>query len=281
LGGAKPALYEDGKKLLRNTLIGVTIILASWLFTNTLIKTLAKGNDFDTWYQFSCPLGVSAIPPIETVLPAGGPAPVIPPAVVLTAKNAGVATIGSTASLCATDLRCPPPGTCSALSKYTSKYGNNKLLQAVMLNESSCRINPPSSGAGAYGLMQLKPETAARFRAECNLYTEDKSGGRIPDTIDAGWLQSEVNVEKVICVASKFLDSLVGACGSEPRNLAAGYNGGPGACRASVDCNQTPSCSGGAMQAWECPWDDVAHRVANKGYNETRIYAPKVAVCAR
>ena len=55
LGGAKPDLYSKGKTTLTNTLIGVSIILLSWLVTNTLIKSLAAGNDYDAWYEFSCP----------------------------------------------------------------------------------------------------------------------------------------------------------------------------------------------------------------------------------
>lgn len=55
LGGANPKLYSQGTTMLKNTLYGVAIILLAWLFTNTLIKTLATGNSFDAWYEFSCP----------------------------------------------------------------------------------------------------------------------------------------------------------------------------------------------------------------------------------
>lgn len=285
LGGANPKLYSQGTTMLKNTLIGVSIILLSWLATSTLIKTLATGNAYDAWFEFSCPVGLSAIPPIETVLPTGGPKPVIPAATVLTPKFAGTATLADTVNLCGGDIKCPKPGSCPAQAKRTGKYPNAKLLQAIMLNESSCLVNPPPSGAGAYGIMQLKPETAARFRVQCKLThkEKDKDGNDVdvPDEITPAWLTSEINLDKIVCVGSEFLKSLTGECGTDARNLAAGYNGGPGACKPSTDCAQVPSCSGGTMRRWECPWDNTAHTIANTGYIETRNYAPKVAVCAK
>lgn len=289
ISGDNAGRFKQGQDLLRNTLYGCAIILAAWLVTNTLIKTLATGNAYDAWYEFSCPESLAVIKPIETVLPTGGPVVEMPKSTVLTAALAGIDVVDSRTDLCASDIACPKPGVCSAFTKYTDKLSNGKLVQAIMLNESACRIHPPPSGAGAYGLMQLKPDTAARFRETCKVYTPDKSGnppkdasGKIQyDSIDAGWLQSDVNVEKIICIGSEYLKSLVGACGSDARGLAAGYNGGPGACEPSRDCAKMSSCSGGTMRRWECLWDNTSHTVANRGFLETRNYAPKVAACAQ
>lgn len=280
LGGAKPELFIQGKKILWNTLWGVSIILLAWLFTNTLIKSLATGSQFDAWYEFSCPEGLSRIPPIDTVLPTGGAPVALPAAIEIAPIYGGAPTLGSTTDSCGKDIRCAKPGPvkCPRLEQYTAKYANANLLQAIMLNESSCRINPPPSGAGAYGLMQIQPATAKKFVEACDLYTTGTDGVRTPDPIDAGFLQSEINTAKIVCIASKLLDSLVRSCGTNPLHLAAGYNGSR-ACEPSVSCAQTPSCSGGNMRRWECPWNNVAHTSVNTGYEETRKYAPKVAAC--
>jgi len=291
LGGGDPGLYSKGKTMLQNTLIGVTIILLSWVMTNFLIKSLIRGGQGDNWNQFTCPAGLSAIAPIETTLPSGGPAaPALPAPTTLVPKFAGVPTYQDTFDICENNVKCPDPGSCPKFKEPLQKAGGNaKILEAIMLNESSCLINPRPSGAGAYGIMQMKPATAATFRENCDLYEKkpdgsyelDKDGNKIPENIDAAWLQSELNLEKIICAASAFVDTLKAACGSNPLNIAAGYNGGPGACAPSVSCASLPSCVGGAMRRWECTWDNIAHTNPNRGYVETRKYAPKVAACAR
>ncbi len=54
LGGAA-GTYAQGKTMLTNTLMGVTIILLSWVATNFLIKSIGSGSGDDAWYSFSCP----------------------------------------------------------------------------------------------------------------------------------------------------------------------------------------------------------------------------------
>jgi hypothetical protein len=79
LSGGNATRFSSGKKMLTNTLIGVGIILLSWVFVNFLIKSLATGNQGDTWYQFSCPAGLSDIVNIETTFPSVTPPPVPTP----------------------------------------------------------------------------------------------------------------------------------------------------------------------------------------------------------
>ena len=284
LGGANPKLYSQGKQMLTNTLIGVAIILLAWLVTNFLIKSLVTGSSADSWYQFSCPEGLSVIKPIETALPTGGPEPQLPAPTQLVAKNLGVNVPGSQIDVCGKDVKCNTPKPCNP-ANLAANLSNAAVLKAIMINESSCNYNPAPSGAGAYGLMQLKPETAAMFREQCDLYEKDENGDdkepKVPLVLDAGWLQSELNAEDILCVANAYVDTLKGACGTSAAGIAGGYNGGIGACEPSVDCPNTPSCTGGQMARWECPWDDLAHLVPNKGFNETRIYAPKVSACAK
>jgi hypothetical protein len=290
LGGGKPELYSQGKTLLKNTLTGVLIILMSWLVTDFLIKSLIKGGQGDKWNEFTCPAGLSAIAPITSALPSPGSTLQLPAPVLTDPVHRGVAAVGggvggsvfaSTFSGCGRSMPCE--GKCPTRQAAFSAVSNKKLLEAIMYNESSCLINPRPSGAGAYGIMQIQPATANLYKTECNV-TEMKDGQEVPMTgsITAAWLQSEQNINKIMCIADKFVDSLKDGCGTNPLNIAAGYNGGPGACIVSRDCPQLESCAdGGAMRRWECPWDNRGHTIPNRGYIETRRYAPKVAACAR
>lgn len=124
VSGGNAKLYGQGKTMLTNTLVGVSIILLSWVFTNFLIKTVAKGNAYDSWYQFSCPAGLSNIVNIETELPKGNP-----PAV---AASSAEITAARTA-LCAPD-------------NLAARYGvpNNTKLNAPSLTTlTSCIERDP------------------------------------------------------------------------------------------------------------------------------------------
>lgn len=55
LGGAVPATISRGKKIFWNVLIGIVIILTSWLIVNFVLKSIAGGSDAaDKWYQLEC-----------------------------------------------------------------------------------------------------------------------------------------------------------------------------------------------------------------------------------
>lgn len=291
LGGGKPALYGKGKEMLTSTLIGVTIILLAWVVTNFLIRALMPGvSTGSSWFEFSCPVGLASIAPVETSAPTNlPPPPPTPQATTLTPQNLGAAfsgvlkggesggganTGGATYPYCPAEVACTSSaGTCPKLRPALEGTSNPRLLESIMARESSCRINPPPSGAGAYGLMQIQPATANGFRGQCG----------VREQITASWLQSEQNLEKIICIADVFVASLQRACGTSVLNLAAGYNGGPGACGPSRDCKTMLSCVGDGqpMRKWECPYSDSVHLNADQGFLETRRYAPKVAACAQ
>lgn len=183
-----------------------------------------------------------------------------------------------------TDL-CKASGTCTAPS--CNQYGtaiksaaskiaiggvnSEALIRAIMFNESSCRVgevsssNPPSCG-----LMQLQPATANTLKSRCG----------VTANITCDWLRQPANAEASICIGAYYLQAIAGGtCGSSVRNIAAGYNGGAGACGASADCASAKSCDNKTVQKWECLYDDTAHQVCNAGFDETRNYAPKVLGC--
>lgn len=57
LGGANPGLLNRGKAIFKDTLIGILIILLSWLIVNTLIRSLVDPSALNgdlNWYEFEC-----------------------------------------------------------------------------------------------------------------------------------------------------------------------------------------------------------------------------------
>ncbi len=158
-----------------------------------------------------------------------------------------------------------------------------KMLKTIIANESDGRIDIGSSDGQSAGPFQLTPATANRFKAQCG----------ITETIDFNWLRRAENVDDQACIAAEFIQSFVGSCGCDARQIAAGYNGGPTACAASNACGQQAAANGGQCSAcnvsrptrkWECLWEDTQHNTCNidrtgGNYSYTRIYAPRVEFC--
>ena len=51
LGGANPGMLSQGKRIFKDTMIGLIIIMLAWLITNTLIVTLTGST---SWWTISC-----------------------------------------------------------------------------------------------------------------------------------------------------------------------------------------------------------------------------------
>jgi hypothetical protein len=65
MGGANPGLISKGKSIFWNTAVGVAIISASWMITNTIIKSIANEsitNPTTPWYQLKCQV-IASQPP--------------------------------------------------------------------------------------------------------------------------------------------------------------------------------------------------------------------------
>ena len=60
LGGANPGMFQRGKEMMWNTTVGIIMVLASWLITNTIINTLVanpnQGAGSILWSQIQCPI---------------------------------------------------------------------------------------------------------------------------------------------------------------------------------------------------------------------------------
>ena len=153
-----------------------------------------------------------------------------------------------------------------------------KLIKAIMSQESGGNPSLTAGDGLSYGILQLKPSTANQFKSGCTT-----------ENIDSHWLLSPVNVRASVCIASNYLKSLVGPCGCDIRQLAAGYNGGgadKGACNLSQSCASCSMCGSEKTKRWECLWDgpDGEHKSCNiersgSSFNATRKYVPKVSYC--
>ena len=164
---------------------------------------------------------------------------------------------------------------------YAGPAGSNatgaataNLIKAIIWQESSCNYNavgPTTKYGQACGPMQMLPSTAQTLKKDCN----------IPDNVrvDCSYLTNKQNLDKAICLGAKYIDKLQGKCGSEVRNIAAGYNSGPGNCADSNSCGGDKSCGSGSVRKWECIYNDNAHEVCNTGFDETRKYATQVLYC--
>ena len=171
-----------------------------------------------------------------------------------------------------------------AIQKAASKVSisglnSSALIKSFIVNESSCNINAvnsikdPATGVvrESCGPMQMQVATANTLKPACG----------ITASITCGWLRDPVNLEGIVCLGAQYIKSIAGGtCGTKIQNIAAGYNGGVGACGASNDCKNDKSCDGGTVKRWECLYDSQpAPLHCNTGYDETRAYAPKVLAC--
>ena len=149
-----------------------------------------------------------------------------------------------------------------------------QFMKANMVEESACDITARSkqtTSGVAVGLFQQLPATAQAYASACNVNV----------TIDASWLSNPSNVDSIICIQKQFILALQNSCGTNPLDIAAAQDGGPGVCQPSADCTTDTSCVPGntSVERWECPWDDTAHTLYNTGYEESRNAAKKILYC--
>jgi len=203
--------------------------------------------------------------------PPGSPAASTPPP-----ATTGVTCPLSGRNLCeGQSQQCTNPS-CAQFAPMASTHAGGaaspELIKAVILQESSCGIYLTGDGGASGGPMHMKPSTANVYRSACGIPTTQ--------VITVGWLSQSANFDKAVCLGAEYLRAVsMTSCGTNVQDVAAGYNGGPGACAASVSCSSDTSCSGAAVKKWECLYDDSAHTQCNAGYNTTRNYATRVLYC--
>jgi len=141
------------------------------------------------------------------------------------------------------------------IEEKAAKYGVDPAkIKAVIMAESSG--NPlAQEKIGSTGLMQILPSTARGL---------DPSNAVLSDAQISEKLKNpEYNIE----LGTKHLAELLQKH-KDPALAHAIYNGGPMAGVPSRDCP--------GLKAWQCEWDDKAHKTANTGYAGTRKYVQKI-----
>jgi len=316
LSRGDPGLITKGKNFFWTTTWGLVLIFGAWMITNTVLKSLVGDSDIsNNWFRIECTTTVQApaVPPViryscnslnQCVVNPNGEYVNDPtcsgrcaPAMAGTCKGKDCA--GDTANICGP---VNPGDNCnisaiSALSADIKTGAGNKticsgvdtvkLLKAIIANESDGRVDIVSSDGLSAGPFQLTVETANNYKSACG----------VSETIDFNWLKRRDTVSKQACIAAEFIKTLVGACGCDVRQLAAGYNGGgkgKGACDVSTNCGPAAAGQGGECsicpnqtrptKRWECLWDNNDHTVCNIDRKEgsfapTRKYAPRVEYC--
>ncbi|MEK7090637.1 MAG: transglycosylase SLT domain-containing protein, partial [Patescibacteria group bacterium] len=170
LGSGSPPMITKGKKVLKNTVVGIIIVFFSWLFIDTIIKVLAgqelgsRGaaeiGEYGPWNKVNCDTRTAvSTPPSQTVIAIDGTRyrdgyPLTPAIIALSVPPEG------------TTLRNPSNTKCvlSAINPYSSlidqaatQFGvSANRLRAIMMAESSGNPNAKSNdndGKHSYGLM--------------------------------------------------------------------------------------------------------------------------------
>lgn len=291
---------EKARKIFSSTLIGFSLVVGGYLMIETILHTILDKNYFTSWNQVSCvkpgdrPISANISDLINTI-PLLRTDPAKPVVVSSFNDRFTGATSGFTYScpsgwdLSGTECYNSVSGdvTSAVSSPYSSANSatgnsgvgtaqwtqqladacassgldsNNCLLaQAIMANESSGRPGVVSS-AGAVGLMQVLPTTACSMDPSipgCGSCTTraDNTNGNCATAAQA-LLNPALNMQ----MGTREISNLAQRFNYDPALIAAGYNGGAGANKASATCQ--------GSTIWQC--------TANAGYAETRNYVPKV-----
>lgn len=163
LSAGSVKMYSQGLHILQNTLIGVAIILVSWVFTNFIIKSLGGGNRYDSWNEFSCPAGLASIVNIETEFPKGNPPTTMSSAEVITRQTATQQAV------------CSDPSSLAAVYKTTDNVTlNSPSLVALM----SCIERDPVVRALASITQNNNKFTYELTNPLCNLTRGDPVCGK-------------------------------------------------------------------------------------------------------
>lgn len=297
MGGANPSLISKGKTIFWNTVVGVAIISSSWLITNTIIRSIAADNIAPEWWKFQCrvttavsptptvsisptPTGTITPTPTSTITPTPTGSVTPTPTGTPTPTPTNVACLQSNLNLCQAQTTTCSVSSCSqyvaSIDRYAGGVASANLLKSIMMKESACNIS--ASSGSSFGLMQIRPATANIYKNRCSVPANVN--------IDRAWLTNPVNADASICISAEYIRALAQtSCGGTARGIAAGYNGGSGACLNSSDCVGETSCAGGPKKRWECLYDNPEHTVCNggtnvlDGYNQTRDYVVKVLYC--
>lgn len=269
---------ESGWKAIRAAGIGIAVVLGSWIIINEVLFLFAQGYpELKLWNKIQCEREAVIQPPAviapenQLVVMRGGPLDEglrwldgykvdTPEARALLEKNTDGWDKNPKNNVCTLAKLKPYEATIKAASQ---KYGVDvSRIQAIIMAESSGNPNPPLPNVkldkiSSYGLMQIRTDTAARLDSSLVGLTNAQVAEKLKDP--------PYNIQ----LGTKYYADLLQKYNGNRDLASAAYNGGPGANLPSRDC--------AGVKRWQCPWDDAAHTIPNKGYEETRKYIPNIS----
>jgi soluble lytic murein transglycosylase-like protein len=258
---------QEGKEIIYSALLGLLLLMASWLILYTINPDLATLN---------CQASGASGSTSTTTSPTSVPASSLTTEQAQEKQNyelAGVEYTDQNKALLEKNALSPEYSTLTANSKVsqsTVDYVNNATnlngvdkarVAAIIQAESSGNTNAihqDVDGKSSYGLMQIRVGTAR------DLDPQGTSG--LTDDQVANKLMSDPNYN--INLGTKYYSDLSTQYNGNTDLAHAAYNGGPVANNPSVNCP--------GLKRWQCEYDNNAHTVANTGYAPTRTYVSNI-----
>ncbi|MBI2056504.1 MAG: transglycosylase SLT domain-containing protein [Candidatus Sungbacteria bacterium] len=273
---ASPGLLEKGKKIIKNSLFGVVIVLVSWLAIDTLIKILVGQEIVGSgaaqikgigrpWNEIEC--NSPAFPTVdntkknEDIIDGKTGADI--EAWESTTGDEGMALKNPIG-----DAACANTSTYNdAINEASARYGvSPERIKAIISVESGGRTDAMSTdndGGHSHGLMQMRLETARDLDSKASLVKlADPAYNIMKGTQYYSQLRQEFAPKATTVYSADDLAS-------------AAYNAGKKAIQPSANCSKE------RMFRFECEWDNNEHTLPNSrdghpGYGVTREYIPKV-----
>ncbi len=263
--GGNKGDYDSAKGTLQSVLIGIIIILASWLIVDTIMKGLLStvGSsgpnpqgwvyNLGPWNQVQCSSQLALTDTVGYV--PGTSEWMNVPRVTATGYNQTAMTPAQLQQL-ALGAYDPNSPYAQQLCQIATAQGIGQyctILQAQMYQESSYNPNAVSP-AGAAGIFQIMPGTARQLCSQTGLCdTSGMSDSQVRQLMTSNpTLNMQLGVE--------YFNQGLQVTGGNIDNTLAYYNGGPRA------LNQSSTCPGQLW--WQC--------AANSGYSETRNYVDNI-----
>ncbi len=236
LGGAMPSKIQQGRSAITGAIVGVILMLVSWLIINQVFYLLVVNNvTGKPWNQIDCP-------PEETLTASNGPGGVVLPGGSpppgggdsCADVNAAKAQLSGGGQICAGIGSCPTCDTSpwqTSIAKYSDIYNvPESLIKAIIAMESRCNPNAGSVDGLSCGLMQ--PIGACSLNPDTNI-------------------QQGTKVLADAYSSAKSLKSRYGNAATVEELTYAIYNAGIRQSGSSVDCKVSDGWP--AIPKWGCP----------------------------
>lgn len=284
ISGANKGLYETGKKIITNTIIGTAIVLMAWIGINTILTisgfTRANIGLSGNWFELQCSTApgttaggaVTPAPGGEGTPSPGGIAPSPGGIQGETPTNCTpcvTASGGWNVNECKIAIQAAAP-------QLNFSGDKTALIKSIMWQESKANLGADrteTDGKQSCGPMQV--------------LTGDKGCAELKNKTNAVAYGVDFLNNKVIPQAQTYLNKYKKEDNSDFALLeliAAAYNGGAGANAESADCGPGKNCDRAGLTRfpspvpkWYCLYDSATSCGLNTGYNNLLTkYVPNI-----